>query len=84
MVYGCPVWGSSAHDVGNANRQLAGFRLNPDLLVKMLGYGSSSRYSWWLSSVVSSTLFAIVNYDGNAYYVSASYALGVVPVIVFG
>lgn len=69
-------------DAGINHRQLPGFKLNPDLIVK--GTNANGRSYWWLSAVVSSTDFAIVNGRGIADYGLASSAFGVVPKVLFG
>ena len=81
-VYGSIVWGN-AYDVGESNRQLPGFAMNPELLVK-LNPGNNGRYDWWLCAVASPAYFAVVNNDGFANSRGASYALGVVPKVLFG
>ena len=80
-VYGSVVWGN-AYDVGESNRQLPGFAMNPELLVK--GIQEDGRGDWWLCAVASSAYFAIVTGYGNAGYSGASNALGVVPKVLFG
>ena len=47
----------------------------------MNGLIACNRYTWWLSSVVSSTNFANVNNNGNANYNNASNANGVRPIL---
>lgn len=69
-------------DAGISTRQLPGFKLNPDLIVK--GINASGRSYWWLSTVISSTSFAIVNFSGVAGSNGASIAFGVVPKVLFG
>lgn len=80
-VYGSVVWGN-AYDVGESNRQLPGFAMNPELLVK--GIQEDDRNYWWLCAVASSTYFAFVSSDGGASCDDASYAFGVVPKVLFG
>lgn len=80
-VYGSVVWGN-AWDVGESNRQLPGFAMNPELLVK--GIQEDGRRGWWLCAVTSSVDFAFVGDDGNADYSRASGARGVVPKVLFG
>ena len=80
-VYGSIVWGN-AFDVGESDRQLPGFAMNPELLVK--GIQEDGRDGWWLCAVASSTYFAFVDYDGFAANGSASGAAGVVPKVLFG
>ena len=80
-VFGLEI--GNCFDDGICTRQLPGFKLNPDLIVK--GIQVDGRRAWWLSSVNSATHFAYVDGDGEAYYWdSASYSLGVVPKILFG
>ena len=81
-VYGSSIWGN-AWDVGESNRQLPGFAMNPELLVK-LNPEDNSRHSWWLCAVTSSTAFALVNRDGRADYANASNAYSLVPKVLFG
>lgn len=81
-VYGSIVWGN-AFDVGESDRQLPGFAMNPELLVKDIQ--EDDRRDWWLCAVTSSTHFACVGYDGVAAdFNSASFPLGVVPKVLFG
>lgn len=80
-VYGSVVWGN-AYDVGESNRQLPGFAMNPELLIK--GIQEDGRYAWWLCAVASPTTFALVGGDGVAGNNGASYARGVVPKVLFG
>lgn len=58
MVYGGTVFSSSGHDVGNAKKQIALFRL--DHSATIAGYrGNRADYKWyWLRAVVSSAMFA--------------------------
>ena len=81
-VYGSSIWGN-AWDVGESNRQLPGFAMNPELLVK-LNPEDNSNTAWWLCAVSSSTIFAIVTHNGVAGYSDASNACGVVPKVLFG
>ena len=81
-VYGSSIWGN-AWDVGESNRQLPGFAMNPELLIK-LNPEDTSRYAWWLCAVASSTFFAFVGYDGGADAYGASQTYGVVPKVLFG
>ena len=81
-VYGSSIWGN-AWDVGESNRQLPGFAMNPELLVK-LNLENNSRSDWWLCAVTSSTGFACVSYYGDANSSDASHVLGVVPKVLFG
>ena len=82
-VYGSSSWGN-ASDVGESNRQLPGFAMNPELLVK-LNPEDNSRSAWWLCTVASSTRFAYVASNGGAGCSDAwSAAVGVVPKVLFG
>ena len=83
MVYGATAYSSSALDVADAQSQLALFRLQPDKKIAHLGYGSTSRYVWWLASVASSTYFCTCNSVGVASYSVASNTLGVRPYLLF-
>lgn len=80
-VYGSVVWGN-AYDVGESNRQLPGFAMNPELLVK--GIQEDGRNDWWLCAVASSAYFTHVNGYGFADAYDASNARGVVPKVLFG
>lgn len=84
MVFGTYVSSGSKYDIGISNRQLAGFTLNPELLIKKHGFGSDSNWFWWLSSTVNSSQFAFVTDEGDGEGYNASLESGVVPVIVFG
>ena len=83
MVYGATSYSSSALDVGDAQSQLALFRLRPHKKIAHLGYGSTSRSHWWLASVASSAYFCACNYNGYAYYNVASGTYGVRPYLLF-
>ena len=76
MVYGCHPWSSSGNDIGIDNRQLAVFRF-----ISPIQY---ERAAYWLSSVVSSTAFALVGNSGLAISYGAGSAFSVRPLIVFG
>lgn len=80
-VYGSVVWGN-VFDVGESNRQLPGFAMNPELLVK--GIQEDGRGPWWLCAVVSSAGFAAVGDHGDAGNNGASNPFGVVPKVLFG
>ena len=80
-VYGSSIWGN-AWDVGESNRQLPGFAMNPELLVKLNPEGNYR--AWWLCTVAGSTIFARVDNDGDASSANASSAYGVVPKVLFG
>lgn len=73
MVYGGTVFSSSGHDVGNAKKQIALFRL--DHSATIAGYrGNRADYKWyWLRAVVSFALFAFADANGCADYVGASF-----------
>lgn len=81
-VYGSSIWGDG-FDVGESNRRLPGFAMNPELLVK-LNPEDNSRGNWWLCAVPSVTSFAVVDCYGFADNTDASYVLGVVPKVLFG
>ena len=81
-VYGSSIWGN-VWDVGESNRQLPGFAMNSELLVK-LNPEDNSRSLWWLCTVAQSAYFARVNNAGAADAGDASLALGVVPKVLFG
>ena len=73
MVYGGTVFSSSGHDVGNAKKQIALFRL--DHSTTIAGYrGNRADYKWyWLRAVVSSAVFAVAGNTGGASCGGASY-----------
>ena len=81
-VYGSSIWGN-AFDVDESNRQLPGFAMNPELIVK-LNPENNNRAYWWLCTVASSIFFARVSAYGDAGYTNASTASGVVPKVLFG
>ena len=83
MVYGTTAYSSSALDVGDAQAQLALFQLAPHKKIAHLGYGSASRYVWWLASVASSTSFCLCYSGGYAAYSGARSAYGVRPYLLF-
>ena len=76
QLYGTTVWSSSAYDVGVDNRKLPVFNF-----ITPAQFG---RYNFWLRAVVSTTEFAYCTYNGIAYYVGASNANYVRPIILFG
>lgn len=80
-VYGSSIWGN-AWDVGESDRQLPGFAMNPELLVK-LNPENNSRSDWWLCTVANSADFAFAGV-GDVSHSVASDALGVVPKVLFG
>lgn len=65
MVYGTTTFGSSGHDVGDCNKQLALFKL--DTSAAIAGYrGNRTDRKWgWLRTIVSSSRFAYAGYRGN-------------------
>mgnify|MGYP007101847984 CR=1 FL=1 len=78
MVYGSLIFDSGNPDGTNvpnryslANAQLNAFRHAKYLI--------SNRQYYWLRNVVSAAVFANVNYYGDCYYSSGSYANGVRP-----
>lgn len=81
-VYGSSIYGN-AWDVGESNRQLPGFAMNPELLVK-LNPENNSRNLWWLCAVANSADFAFVTHDGGASSIGAQWDCGVVPKVLFG
>lgn len=81
-VYGSDIYGNT-WDVGESNRQLPGFAMNPELLVK-LNPENNSRSDWWLCAVMSATAFAGVTNYGSALGHSAQVVCGVVPKVLFG
>jgi len=75
MVYGCQVWGVKGYDVGDRNTILPLFALAPNLIC--------TRFSWWLSSINSSTNFCVVGAIGNANAGDASGSRAVRPYFVY-
>ena len=75
MVYGQPIYSSSAADSASYHTQLALFHLRPQLI--------HCRSSWWLSAVASSDYFANVHWDGYADAGHASYSYGVRPLFLW-
>jgi len=71
MAYGCKVWGNQGYDVGIDKEQLALFRHDVSRL--------TTRSSWWLRSVYSSSSFAIVYAYGIAGTYNAQNSRGVRP-----
>ena len=71
MVYGAPIFASSAPDEHMGGVQFAAFRLNSNLVY--------NRQNYWLSDVVSSALFAFVGGNGTAGATDASRVVGVRP-----
>jgi hypothetical protein len=71
MAYGCKVWANAGYDVGIDKEQLALFRHDVSRL--------TTRSSWWLRGVYSSTNFASVNYRGHTATSAASTSDGVRP-----
>lgn len=82
MMYGCHVYAAmnngtvipTNYTIGKT--QLALFTVVPKLI--------SNRATFWLRDVVSSAIFALVNYDGYSYYLYASGSYGVRPVFAIG
>lgn len=72
MVYGAPIWSSSAHDSSGDTMQLAAFKLNRGLI-------SSKRYWWWLRSVAHSSSFCFAADGGSATLYVAARSGGVRP-----
>jgi len=80
MVYGHQIWGKGSafdkegNEVGIDKWQLAIFRLDPGF--------ADIRVIWWLRSVDSATLVAIVGSGGNASYENASGVFVVRPRLI--
>ena len=72
-VYGCPVWGGSAYEIGIAKRQLSIFRVKPDFM--------NIRASWWLRTVSTggTGCAAYVHGYGTAHSNAATHSYGVRP-----
>lgn len=83
MVYGSNIFhniqngANLAYNYTMDKQQLSLFRLKPALTVARNDAGE--RYWYWLRDVVSASLFADVDRNGNAGYGSASSAGGVRP-----
>ncbi len=75
-VYGCQIWGSSPYEVGHSARQLDLFRIDPSF--------KYNRASWWLRSVFSASLAALVNWDGHATWGYTSDVSAVRPLSLIG
>lgn len=71
QLYGSTVWSSSGYDTGETNEKLALF--NHIRHNKLFG-----NKNIWLRDIVSATLFALLSYDGLAYYSYAGNA-GIAP-----
>lgn len=82
MVYGSGIFSpvSDGSNVPNNYRvekgQLPLFALEPSRIC--------NRAAWWLRDVITAAGFAVVNYDGDAYYGDASYSFGVRPAFCIG
>lgn len=82
MVYGSGIFSpvSDGSNVPNNYRvekgQLPLFALEPSRIC--------NRDTWWLRDVITAAAFAIVSYDGLAYYVYASRSSGVRPAFCIG
>ena len=83
MMYGHPHFsptsdGSTVPSIYTISKtQLALFMVCPRFIV-------NRSYNQWLRDVVSSAYFALVSYDGHAYYSNASNSRGVRPVFPVG
>jgi hypothetical protein len=75
MVYGQPIYSSSAADSASYHTQLALFHLRPQSI--------HCRSHWWLSAVASSANFARVTQGGPADANGASYSFGVRPLFLW-
>lgn len=76
QIYGTTVWSSSAYDVGVDYKKLSVFDF-----INGVQY---DRYSYWLRSVVSSTMFARCSSSGAANGNVASSVYYVRPLFLFG
>lgn len=83
MVYGTIALSSSGWDVGDAQIQLALFRLAPHKKIAHLGHGSTSRSSYWLCSKYQSALICNVYYNGTVYRHSTEDKDGIRPYLLF-
>lgn len=76
QVYGSVVWSSSGFDTGEACRQLDVFRV----------YNMNEIFRWdypWLRDITSASDAALVDFNGNANYATASRARDVAALILF-
>ena len=69
-VYGCPVFSSSAFDIGIKKAQLPLFTLNPELIILKNSAGTTEWY--WLKNVASSFHFCFCDSNGIAHFHEAS------------
>jgi hypothetical protein len=85
QLYKTTVFSSSYFDIGINNSQFPLFAQMPEKIRCGRGLNSSwsARNYFWLSSVVSTTTFAICISLGNAYYNGASDSNGVRPFFLF-
>ena len=83
MVYGTKLYATNSEAEKTKSCQLPLFRLRPDLKVVKVT-GSSSRSSYWLSSVSSNSSFCYFGSWGNADYHGANNTHGVRPMFLLG
>jgi len=75
QVYGGQVWSSSGYDTGEAQTQLACFKLRPELTTYKTSW-------WWLRGVASAADFCLAANGGRAYCNGASCSYGVRPLLL--
>lgn len=85
QLFGCKVCSSSFYDIGMNNSQFPIFKWLPELIPCGKGFNGSSnaRNAFWLSNVVSSTLFAPCASAGNITSANASNSNGIRPYFLF-
>ena len=71
---GATEFSSSGYDIGIDNIQFPLFRLRPEFTIVYNSntHSNSTRSTYWLRAVVSSSLFACINYDGSSGYGGAN------------
>jgi len=85
QIFGTKICLSSFYDIGINNSQFPLFSQMPEKIICGRGFNavSSARHTFWLSSVVSTTYFALCGNIGYATGNGASYILGVRPYFLF-
>jgi len=85
QLYGTKVFSSSFYDIGINNSQFPLFAQMPEKIRCGRGFNASTnaRNNFWLSSVVSTTNFALCTSGGNVTNDGASYGSGVRPYFLF-
>ena len=85
QLFGTKVFSSSFYDIGINNSQFPLFAQMPEKIICGRGFNASisARNHFWLSSVVSTTRFAICYYYGMGNISGASLSNGVRPYFLF-